>query len=127
MNVMAALRTTPALVLKLDEELMTQKEKVARLKMRARYMQADALEAVSKLMVDGKRAFPNADAREGAARSRLHNDPEWRALQDDIDAGENLCGKIEATIRYHQEVQRNARVLALARSPFDLVLEESAP
>ncbi len=126
MNVGDVLRSTPATVRRIEGEVWTEKEKLSRMKVRERFMESDAFMDVSALEIGGKKVYGNESARESASRLKLKNDPAYQALQAEMREQELLISRMMHTLDYHRDIQRNARILALAsvRTPLDIVLDD---
>jgi hypothetical protein len=121
----AALRGGPELVRKTEMDLWEAKKKRDLARLRAKMRESDiALYVAQERTADGtKKKYSNADEREGAARTILQTDAAYNDAMREVDELEVLVARIEAALGFHVNVQRNARILALARSPFDLAFD----
>lgn len=123
MNAEDALRSLPATIRKTENDTFARKQQLEGLRLKLKLREADIGQAIAKENAETK-AYPNADARESELRKRLEHDPEARALKKDVVEEEALIVRMASTLSYYENVQRNARVLLLARSPATIVFED---
>jgi hypothetical protein len=123
-----AMVKAPAQIKRVKVEAYEAKNRAERVRFRLKLLEADiAGRIASALTEDGKPAFRNAEARDAAVRRHLQDNAEAAALRREVADEEALAMRIQAHGDYLEDVQRNARVLLLSRSPANLVFEEATP
>lgn len=128
MNVQDALTRLPNQIRENEARLWGVREQVELLSARVKSIEA----AVSYRVADakdeaGKPRFSNAEKREAATREALDRDAEYAAAQRGLRDERRAAASIEGALAYYRDVQRNARVLVLARSPFELAFDGGEP
>lgn len=116
MNLEDALQKLPATIRRTDFDLFKQTQALDGARHRLKLREGDLAAAIAKENADTK-AYPNADARDAELRRRLAIDAEAAALKREVVEAEVMKARITATLDYYRDVQRNARAMALARSP----------
>ena len=117
------LMEAPGRIRKARQDLFEGRVAVDRLRLEVKLLEARHLSQVSAATgADGKKLHTNAESREAAVRDRMSEDPGALDLKRQVDERVTLNAKVEAYIEYWEDLQRSARVLMLARSPFDAVM-----
>lgn len=113
----------PAEIRRVENEVFKRKQDLEGLRLKLRLREADLTQAIAKENAETK-AYPNADARDSELRKRMEADGEAKAAKRNVVEEEALINRMQSTLDYYRDVQRNARVLLLARSPGTLVFED---
>lgn len=130
MNTEEALLRLPAQIRQVDVDVFKRKQGLEGLRLKLRLREADIVEAIAKEMLPAaegekpKPRYPNADARSSALERIMQVDEEAKAAKRSIVEEEALVARMLATLDYYRDLQRNARVLVLARSPGTLVFDD---
>lgn len=114
----------PAKIRGAENERWSQAQISERLRVERKLLEADAMVSVAaEVGEDGKKRHTNAEARDGAVRTYLAKDPGAQDLGKRIEDVQVFLAKIDSTLEYLRNVQRNARVLLLARDPLGAFLD----
>jgi hypothetical protein len=130
MNAEDALQKLPGQIRQLELDLFKHKRGLDGLRLRVRLREADIAEAIVKETLPAaegekpKLRYPNADARDVALQRAVQHDPETLAAKRSLLEEELVIARMTAVLDYHRDVQRNARVLVLARSPSTILFDD---
>lgn len=123
-NAQEALQQLPAAIRKTELDLWACTQRLDTARMRLKMREADiSLKVAGMLGEDGKKKYTNQDQRDAAVSGHLANDAEHAAMSKALLEDQAIKARIEAALQYQKDVQRNARVLILARTPSDLVFD----
>jgi hypothetical protein len=119
-----ALLQTPAVIRKIGLDLWREKEKLAVMRLRKGFLEAEMAARVSRERDEkGGKVHSNAEERDHAARSHLKASNEYQGLMAEIREQELMVARIETTLRYHEDLQRKARALVVREAPARLPME----
>lgn len=127
MNAEEALLKMPAKIREFENDLFKQKQALDGMRLRLKLREADVALHVAQIPdpVDPKKKLhTNADARDNATRGALASDAEALSLKKQLMEQEALISRIQSTVDFCRDQQRNARVLILARAPSALIFED---
>lgn len=124
MNAEEALIKLPAEIRRVENETFKRKQDLEGLRLKMRLREADLAQSIAIAMDGEKKRYPNADSRDAALRAQLEVDNEAKAIKRQLVEEEGLISRMQSTLDYYRDTQRNARVLLLARSPSTLVFED---
>jgi hypothetical protein len=118
------LSEAPARIRKAEQDLFEGRAAIDRIRLELKTLEAHAMQRVASATgADGKKAYPNAEAREAAVNDALRQDPGAADLRRQLDERMALNARVQAFADYWRDLQRNARVLLMARTPLDVILD----
>lgn len=131
MNVHDALTKMPQSIRELENNVWSHKVDTEALRLRAKVIEADIEAWAAGFDEAGKKRFANEALRGPAIRERLREHEEHTRILDVVKEREVMQQKMESTLAYYHNVQRNARAIAFnlsaAKGLLDLDFADGGP